>query len=105
MQGASQNGRRMFEWGRWRGASMETDMLHSAASALLIILDPTRMLYLFGGVCMGLSLGILPGIGGIAGTALLLPFTYNLDPPTAFALLLGLRATPPPRRRPSTAIR
>jgi TctA family transporter len=72
---------------------METDMLHSAAHALLIILDPTRMLYLFGGVCMGLSLGILPGIGGIAGTALLLPFTYNLDPPTAFALLLGLGAT------------
>jgi len=69
---------------------METDMLHSAAHALLIILDPTRMMYLFGGVCMGLSLGILPGIGGIAGTALLLPFTYNLDPPTAFALLLGL---------------
>ena len=72
---------------------METDMLHSAAHALLIILDPTRLMYLFGGVCMGLSLGILPGIGGIAGTALLLPFTYNLDPPTAFALLLGLGAT------------
>jgi TctA family transporter len=68
-------------------------MLHSAAHALLIILDPTRLMYLFGGVCMGLSLGILPGIGGIAGTALLLPFTYNLDPPTAFALLLGLGAT------------
>ena len=72
---------------------METDMLHSAAHALVIILDPMRLLYLFGGVCMGLSLGILPGIGGIAGTALLLPFTYNLDPPTAFALLLGLGAT------------
>jgi TctA family transporter len=72
---------------------METDMLHSAAHALIIILDPTRLMYLFAGVCMGLSLGILPGIGGIAGTALLLPFTYNLDPPTAFALLLGLGAT------------
>lgn len=76
---------------------METDVLHSAVNALLIILDlphfGLRMLYLFGGVCMGLSLGILPGIGGVAGTALLLPFTYNLDPPTAFALLLGLGAT------------
>ena len=72
---------------------METDMLHSAWHALLIILDPIRMLYLFGGVCMGLSLGILPGIGGIAGTALLLPFTYNLDPPTAFALLLDFIVT------------
>lgn len=67
--------------------------LHSAGNAFLIILNPTRMLFLFCGVCMGLSLGILPGIGGIAGTALLLPFTYNLDPPTAFALLLGLGAT------------
>ena len=61
--------------------------------ALFIILNPTRLLYLFAGVCMGLALGILPGIGGIAGTALLLPFTYDLDPPTAFALLLGLGAT------------
>ena len=67
--------------------------LHSAHNALFIILNPMRMLYLFAGVCMGLALGILPGIGGIAGTALLLPFTYDLDPPTAFALLLGLGAT------------
>jgi len=67
--------------------------LHSAHNAFYIILNPMRMLYLFAGVCMGLSLGILPGIGGIAGTALLLPFTYDLDPPTAFALLLGLGAT------------
>ena len=67
--------------------------LHSAHNALFIILNPVRMLYLFAGVCMGLALGILPGIGGIAGTALLLPFTYDLDPPTAFALLLGLGAT------------
>jgi TctA family transporter len=66
---------------------------HSAHNAFYIILNPMRMLYLFAGVCMGLSLGILPGIGGIAGTALLLPFTYDLDPPTAFALLLGLGAT------------
>jgi len=67
--------------------------LHSAHNAFYIILNPMRMLYLFAGVCMGLALGILPGIGGIAGTALLLPFTYALDPPTAFALLLGLGAT------------
>src|SRR5438270_13527765 len=72
---------------------MEMDMLHSAGNALLIILDPIRMLYLFGGVCMGLALGILPGIGGVAGLALLLPFTYNIDAPAAFALLLGMGST------------
>jgi TctA family transporter len=71
----------------------EADMLHAAGSALLIILDPHRLIYLFAGVCMGLGLGLLPGIGGIAGTALMLPFTYQLDPHAAFALLLGLGAT------------
>jgi TctA family transporter len=72
---------------------MEADMLHSAGTALLVILDPIRLAYLFGGVCMGLALGILPGIGGVAGLALLLPFTYNLDAPAAFALLLGMGST------------
>src|SRR5262249_31422475 len=69
------------------------DMLHSAGTALLIILDPIRMAYLFAGVCMGLALGILPGIGGVAGLALLLPFTYNIDAPAAFAMLLGMGST------------
>jgi len=69
------------------------DMLQAAGEALLIILDPSRLGLLFLGVCMGLFLGILPGIGGIAGTALLIPFTYSLDPAAAMALLLGLSAT------------
>ena len=78
--------------------------LHSAHNAFYIILNPMRMLYLFAGVCMGLSLGILPGIGGIAGTALLLPFTYSLDPPTAFALLLVVGAAGDEvNRRPAAA--
>src|SRR4051794_3414599 len=72
---------------------MEADMLHAAGHALLIILDPVRLAYLFAGVVMGLALGILPGIGGVAGTALLLPFTFNMDAYAAFALLLGLGAT------------
>jgi TctA family transporter len=45
------------------------------------------------GCIMGLVLGIVPGIGGLAGTAMLLPFTFNMDPYSAFALLLGLGAT------------
>ena len=72
---------------------MEQDVLQAAGHALLIILSPHRMALLVSGVCMGLALGILPGIGGLAGTALLLPFTYHLDPHAAFALLLGLGAS------------
>jgi TctA family transporter len=69
------------------------DVLHSAVTALLLITDPHRLLLLFAGVCMGLAIGILPGIGGVAGTALLLPFTYGMDPASAMAILLGLGAS------------
>jgi TctA family transporter len=69
------------------------DVLHAAGEALFIILDPHRLSFLFLGVCMGLCLGILPGIGGVAGTAMLLPFTYGMETTTAMGLLLGLGAT------------
>ncbi len=68
-------------------------MAASAGRAFIILMDPVRLLYLGAGCMMGLVLGIIPGIGGLAGTAMLLPFTFNMDPYTAFALLLGLGST------------
>jgi TctA family transporter len=69
------------------------EIWHALGDGLFLLLEPHRMLLLWGGVLCGLALGILPGIGGVAGTALLLPFTYNMDPAAAMALLLGLAAT------------
>ena len=69
------------------------DWFHALGQGLGIILEFHRMVLLFSGVLCGLALGILPGIGGVAGTALLLPFTYSMDPAAAMALLLGLAAT------------
>src|SRR5687768_11958562 len=65
----------------------------AASKALFILMEPTRLMYLAAGCIMGLVLGIVPGIGGLAGTAMLLPFTFNMDPYAAFALLLGLGST------------
>src|SRR4029453_11011636 len=65
----------------------------SAGKAFIILMDPMRLMYLGAGCLMGIVLGIVPGIGGLAGTAMLLPFTFNMDPYTAFALLLGLGST------------
>lgn len=67
-------------------------MLEAATEAFVAIVEPHRLLVLFSGVVLGLILGILPGIGGIAGIALLMPFTFGMDPYTAFAFLLGLAA-------------
>jgi TctA family transporter len=69
------------------------EVLHSASAAFFLIAEPHRLMLLFAGVCMGLAIGILPGIGGVAGTALLLPFTYSMDPAAAKAMLLGLGAS------------
>ena len=64
-------------------------MATSAADALVIMANPMRLFFLFGGVVIGLVLGIIPGIGGLVGMALLLPFTFNMDTFAAFAFLLG----------------
>jgi TctA family transporter len=72
---------------------MEQGMLEAAVKAFGMMFHLHTMALLFGGCIMGLVLGILPGIGGLAGTALLLPFTFGLDPVAAMALLLGLGAT------------
>ncbi|MEZ2127747.1 MULTISPECIES: tripartite tricarboxylate transporter permease [unclassified Sinorhizobium] len=74
-------------------ASTAMGMLNAAGDALLIILDPMRLAILCFAALLGVILGIVPGIGGLAGTALLLPFTFSMDPYTAFAFLLGLSAT------------
>jgi TctA family transporter len=68
-------------------------MATSAGKAFLIMMEPQRLMFLALGCIMGLVLGIVPGIGGLAGTAMLLPFTFTMDPYSAFALLLGLGAT------------
>ncbi|MCB4771577.1 tripartite tricarboxylate transporter permease [Ancylobacter sp. Lp-2] len=67
--------------------------LEIAVQALGMMLEPTRLLFLSLGVVCGVVLGIIPGIGGLSGVALLLPFTFGMDPYTAFGFLLGLAAT------------
>jgi TctA family transporter len=71
---------------------MQPDMIASAVHALQLLLEPTRLLILLVGVLIGLAIGVLPGLNGIVGMAMLIPFTYNLDEYTAFALLLGMAA-------------
>lgn len=71
---------------------MEVDMLGMAVQAAEIMLDPTRLGFLSLGVIIGLVLGVIPGLGGLVGLSLLLPFTFDMDPYTALAFLMGLQA-------------
>ena len=65
-------------------------MLEAGLHALALILEPMRLLIMAAGVVLGLSLGVIPGLGGVVALAILIPFTYNLDAFTSFALLLGM---------------
>jgi putative tricarboxylic transport membrane protein len=50
------------------------------------------MAALWGGVLIGMSMGILPGLGGTAGLALILPFLYGTEPSVALAMMIGLQS-------------
>ncbi len=67
-------------------------MLDAALSALAMMADPARLAFLVFGVILGLLLGVVPGLSGIVGLTLLLPFTWDMDPHTALAFMMGLSA-------------
>ncbi len=71
---------------------MDVDMLGMAVNAAVIIVQPERLIFLCLGVMIGLVLGVIPGLGGLVGLSLLLPFTFDMDPYTALAFLMGLQA-------------
>ena len=63
--------------------------------AFALIFQPQQILYLICGVLLGLSVGVFPGLGGIAGLSLVLPFLYGVDPVAGLALMVGLVAVIP----------
>lgn len=67
-------------------------MFEAAFEALGIILSPDRLIWVLAGTCLGLFLGIVPGLGGMVGMAVLLPFVYGMDPYSGIALLIGMMA-------------
>lgn len=71
---------------------MEASTLDLAISALNIMLEPSRLLLLGAGVLVGLAIGVIPGLGGIVGIALLIPLTFEMDAYSAFAFLIGIGA-------------
>jgi len=63
--------------------------MDAALAALGEFLDPQMLLFLGVGVVAGLVVGVIPGLGGTAAVAILLPFIFVLDPAPAMALIIG----------------
>jgi putative tricarboxylic transport membrane protein len=56
-------------------------------SGILSILTPTTLLLMLGGTVLGLVAGALPGISATMAVALLVPFTFSMEPLKGLALL------------------
>ena len=69
--------------------------LPALGDAWALILQPIVLGYLVLGVVMGLAVGVFPGLGGIAGLSLLLPFMFGMDPILGLALMIGMVAVVP----------
>ncbi len=69
--------------------------LPALGDAAGLILQPIVLGYLVLGVVMGLCIGVFPGLGGIAGLSLLLPFMFGMEPVLGLALMIGMVAVVP----------
>src|ERR1700712_492009 len=52
-----------------------------------VALQPYNILLMFIGILLGVIIGVLPGLGGANGVAILLPLTFSMSPTSAIIML------------------
>ncbi len=70
-------------------------MIDTLMTALAALMTLEHLSFMLLGVSVGLIIGVVPGLGGIAGLSLLMPFLYGMDPVSALGMLIGLVAVIP----------
>jgi putative tricarboxylic transport membrane protein len=66
------------------------DLLSNLATGFSVALSPINLVFVTIGVVAGTLIGALPGIGPVAGIAILLPLAYGMEPVTAMILMAGI---------------
>src|SRR6266705_3310286 len=67
-------------------------MFDALINGLLLVLQWKAFSLMMVGMGLGFVVGLLPGIGGAATLALMLPFIFKMSPAEAFAFLLGMHS-------------
>ena len=67
-------------------------MFDAFIEGLFLVLQWKAFSLMMLGMALGFAVGLLPGIGGAATLALMLPFIFKMSPAEAFAFLLGMHA-------------
>jgi putative tricarboxylic transport membrane protein len=52
-----------------------------------VVITPMNLLYMMVGITLGVLIGVLPGLGGANGVAILLPLTFAMSPVSAIIML------------------
>jgi putative tricarboxylic transport membrane protein len=52
-----------------------------------VVLTPMNMVLMLVGISLGVLIGVLPGLGGANGVAILLPLTFSMSPTSAIIML------------------
>ncbi|MXE66203.1 tripartite tricarboxylate transporter permease, partial [Escherichia coli] len=65
----------------------ESELLTQGNSPLLN--NPQALLFAICGVMLGIVIGALPGLTATMGVAILLPFTYGMEPVSGLLMICG----------------
>lgn len=63
------------------------DEINSLFHGFAVILTPMNLLLMVIGITLGVLIGVLPGLGGANGVAILLPLTFTMSPTSAIIML------------------
>ncbi len=63
------------------------EALNSLFGGFAVILTPMNIGLMFIGIVLGVLIGVLPGLGGANGVAILLPLTFTMSPTSAIVML------------------
>lgn len=66
------------------------ETLHGLMMGFSVAFQPEVLMYAFAGCIIGTLVGMMPGLGPLAGISLLLPATFGLNPIIAIVLLAGV---------------
>ena len=65
-------------------------MFDGLISGAVHLAAPTNILFLFIGTALGIVFGAIPGLTATMGLALLVPFTFTMEPSTGLLMLAGI---------------
>ncbi len=63
------------------------EALSSLLGGFAVVLTPLNLVLMFTGIVLGVIIGVLPGLGGANGVAILLPLTFAMSPTSAIIML------------------